>query len=182
MINIDILSFAINDVSDTFIKSMNQHGISFKRQFILESLAKTDSGFIFHLVHDIDNKVTNIVWITSYMCDNFEKFGNCISIDIMHSSICNAKDFCFIAPIIKNGIGKINIVCEGFVISETHDAYTFVLDSLFNVCPLRGKQGICYIFDKFMTKPILDSIGMNDTFIFYDHFNLKMNLEKVLLS
>ena len=49
MINTDILSFAINDFSDTFIKSMNQHGISFKRQFILESLAKTDSGFIFHL-------------------------------------------------------------------------------------------------------------------------------------
>ena len=33
-----------------------------------------------------------------------------------------------------------------------------------------------------MTKPILDSIGMNDTLIFYDHFHLKMNLEKALLS
>ena len=33
-----------------------------------------------------------------------------------------------------------------------------------------------------MTKQILDSIGMNDIFIFYDHFHLKMNLEKALLS
>ena len=33
-----------------------------------------------------------------------------------------------------------------------------------------------------MTKPILDSIGMNDAIIFYDHFNLKINLEKALLS
>ena len=47
----------------------------------------------------------------------------------MHSSICNAKEFCYIAPDIKNEIGKINIVCEGFVISETRDTYSFVLDS-----------------------------------------------------
>ena len=33
-----------------------------------------------------------------------------------------------------------------------------------------------------MIKPILDSIGMNDTFICYDHFHLKMNLAKTLLS
>ena len=33
-----------------------------------------------------------------------------------------------------------------------------------------------------MTKLTLDSIGMYDTFMFYDHFHLKMNLEKSLLS
>ena len=66
---------------------------------------------------------------------------------------------------------------------NTYDAYTFVLDSLFNMCPLRGGNQVCTIFsNEFMTKPILDSIGMNDTLIFYDHFHLKMNLEKTLLS
>lgn len=32
-----------------------------------------------------------------------------------------------------------------------------------------------------MTKSILDSIGMNETHIFYDHFHLKANREKSLL-
>ena len=32
-----------------------------------------------------------------------------------------------------------------------------------------------------MTKSILDSIGMNETHIFYDHFHLKENLKKALL-
>ena len=51
------------------------------------------------------------------------------------------------------------------------------------MCPLREKNQVYAILSyKFMTRPILDSIGMNDTFIFYDHFHLKMNLEKVLLS
>ena len=114
---------------------MNQDEISFKSQFILESLAKKDPGFTFNLAHDSDNKVTGIVWMSSYMRDTFERFGDYISINIMHSSICNAKEFCYIAPVIKNEVGKINCVCEGFIISETHDAYTFILDSLFKMCP-----------------------------------------------
>ena len=100
---------------------MNQDEISFKSQFILESLAKKDPGFTFNLAHDSDNKVTGIVLMTSYMRDNFERFGDYISSDVMHSSICNAKCFCSIAPVIKNEVGKVNVVCEGFVISETHD-------------------------------------------------------------
>ena len=39
--------------------------------------------------------------MTSFMRDNFEKLGNYLSIDIIHSSICNAKEFCYIAPVIK---------------------------------------------------------------------------------
>ena len=82
----------------------------------------------------------------------------------------------------KNEVGKINVVCEGFVISETHDAYTFVLDSLFKMCPLREKKDVHAVFsDDFMTQSILDSIDMKDTHILYDHYHLKSNREKSLL-
>ena len=49
----------------------------------------------------------------------------------MHLIVCNAKECYHIAPVIKNEVGKINVVYEEFVISETHYAYSFVLDSLF---------------------------------------------------
>ena len=81
--------------------------------------------------------------MTSYMRDNFEIFGDYTSIDVMHSSIYNAKCVRYIAPVIKNEVGKINIVCEGFVISETHDACTFVYDLLFKMCPHRGERCTC---------------------------------------
>ena len=84
----DILSFAISDFSDTFIEAMNQDEISFKSQFILESLAKKNPGLTFNLAHDSDNKVTGIVWMTSYMRDDFERSFDYISIDVMHSYIC----------------------------------------------------------------------------------------------
>ena len=140
MIITDILSFAISDFSDTFINSINQNDIIFKIQYILEFLASKNPGFTFNLTHNNDDKITGIVWMTSYMRVNIERFGNYISIDIIHLSVCNAKNFCYIAPVIKNEVGKIHVVCEGFAISETHDAYTFFLDSLFKMCPLRNKK------------------------------------------
>ena len=57
----------------------------------------------------------------------------------MHSSICNTKKFFYIA-LVEKKIGKMNVVCEGFVFSETHDAYTFVLESFFKMCSLRQKK------------------------------------------
>ena len=72
----DILSFAISDLSDTFIEVMNQDEISFKSQFILESLVKKDPGFTFNLAHDSDNKVTGIVWMICTCVIISKDFGN----------------------------------------------------------------------------------------------------------
>ena len=91
----------ISDFSNTFIKAMNQDAISFKSQFILESLVKKDPSFTLNLAHDSNNKVTGIVWMTSYMRDSFKIFGNYISICVMYSSVCNTKEFCYIAPVIN---------------------------------------------------------------------------------
>ena len=106
MIITDTFSFAKSDFSDTFIKLMYQNDIIFKSRYILESLASKDPEFVFNLAHDNDNKVTDIVWTTSYIRDNFERFGNYILIDIMHSCVCNAKEFCYTTPVIKNEVGK----------------------------------------------------------------------------
>ena len=43
----------------------------------------------------------------------------------MRSYVSNAKEFCYITPVVLNEIGKVNIVCEGFVITETHLADTY---------------------------------------------------------
>ena len=39
-----------------------------------------------------------------------------------------------------------------------------------------------FISNEFLTQSILDSMHMNNTLIFYDHYYLKLNLEKNLLS
>ena len=48
------------------------------------------------------------------------------------------------------------------------------------MCSGREKNEVYAIFsDEFMTKSILDSIGMNETYIFCDHFHLKAILKKI---
>lgn len=42
--------------------------------------------------------------------------------------------FNYIAPVVLNDIVKIDVVCEGFVISKTHDVYSFILSSLIKMC------------------------------------------------
>lgn len=69
--------------------------------------------------------------MTSYMSDNFDRFGNYLFIWLMHSSICNTKECWHITPVIKNEIGIINIIYEDFIISEIYNVNTFILESLF---------------------------------------------------
>ena len=118
---------------------MNKDEISVKSQYILQLLAKIDPGFTYNITHDSDNNVTGIVSMTSYMRDNFDRFGNNISIDVMKSQVYNAKKFCYIAHVVLNEVGKFNVVYEGFVISETHDVYCFTLTSIFKICLRRKK-------------------------------------------
>ena len=117
------------------------------------------------------------------MKDDFERFGNYLFIDVMRSSISNTTLFYSIAQVVLNEIRRVNIFCEGFVITENHDAYTFILESLFQMSSTRSNENLHTIYaDAFMTKNILDSSGIQNTRIFYDHFYSKLNLEKALIS
>ena len=51
--------------------------------------------------------------MTSCMRDNFERFGNYLSIDVVRSSVSNTTELCYIAPVVLNEIGRDNVVCEG---------------------------------------------------------------------
>ena len=75
--------------------------------------------------------------------------------------------FCSIVLVVKNKIGNINDVCEDFVISETHDAYIFIVESLFKMSISRRKETFYVFFsDEFLTRSILDSINMNNVLTF----------------
>ena len=74
------------------------------------------------------------------MREFFERFGKNLFIEVMKTQVCNTKRFCYIAPIVLNDIGKFNVVYEGFVIFENHDAYSLILNSLFKMCTSREKM------------------------------------------
>ena len=55
---------------------MNRDDFLFKSHYFLENLALIDKGFTYNITHDSNNKITDMVWMTSYMRDNFERLGN----------------------------------------------------------------------------------------------------------
>ena len=157
---------------------MSQYDFSFESQYSLERSASIDKRFAYNITHYSNNKVTGIVWMTSYTRDNFELYGKYLSIDEMRSSICNAKKFCNITLVVLNEFGKIYIFCEEFFITETRGAHAFILEYLFQMSTSRNKKNVYTIFaDEFMNKTNLESIGMHIIQIFYDHFHLKLNLD-----
>ena len=54
---------------------------------MLKSWALMNPGFTFNFAYDYDNNVTSIVQMTTYTRDNFKRFGNYLSIDIMHQFV-----------------------------------------------------------------------------------------------
>ena len=75
-----------------------------------------------------------------YVQDNIERVGNYLSIEVMKSSVCNANECCYITQVVLSEIGKVNIVCEGCVLIETHDVDTFILESLCHMLTSRNKS------------------------------------------
>ena len=110
------------------------------------------------------------------MRENVECFSNCLSINVIRSYLCKTKELCCFAPVVLNEIGKINAICEGFVITETHGTYT-VLD-----VNVKEQKSVYAIFaDEFMTQKILGCIEIHRTRIFYGPFHSKLNLETSLI-
>lgn len=66
---------------------------------------------------------------------------------LMWGDHLHAKEFGYITPLLLNEIGRMNIVYEEFVITETRDAYTSILEYLFQMSTYRiTYMGICNIF------------------------------------
>ena len=88
---IDIISVAISEFSEIFIKCMNQEDDGFKSHFIFEKFSFVNKGFTYNITYNSENEGTGIVQMTSDMRDNFERDGNYFSIDVIRSLVCNAK-------------------------------------------------------------------------------------------
>ena len=86
------------------------------------------------------------------MCENFERFCNNMPIDVIKSQVYNAKRaLLYYSYHVERG-WKINVVRESFLISETHDAYCFILKSVFKMCLGRGKSEVYAIFSDEITR------------------------------
>jgi hypothetical protein len=69
---------------------------------------------------------------------------------------------------------NIFVAAEGFVVcGELHDAYLFLLESLFDMAPGRNREDVYIVFsDMFLSQNVIDQAGMTALHL-WDHYHLK---------
>ena len=176
--NDDIIDFAIQSSKEIYLKYLHDDSCRTKLLAILDKLGRKDSGFTYNVSFDIDGKLTGFVYMTSVMRANLIRFGSFICLDAMKRRT-NVHMWPYIGPTVMNDLKKSVVCCESFVLEERHDAYAFVLSSMFDMAPQFPRENLKVIFgDEFLTEKILEDCGLNHTKLFYDHFHLKKTYEK----
>ena len=108
----------------------------------LNEMKELYSGFDFRISNDpMSGEITGVAYMTSAMRGALEKFGDYLSLDAMRHEF-NKLHWPYIAPVAKREDGTICVTCESIVLQESHDAYIFVIDSMYEMAPLCSRDDV----------------------------------------
>lgn len=93
----------------------------------------------------------------------FEIYGDVIFLDCMKRQI-NTVNWPYIAPVIVDGDSHIFVIAECLICAERLEGYAWVLESIFEMAPKRGRESLRIIFgDGIMSTRLLDMVGIGET-------------------
>ena len=114
------------------------------------------------------------------MRSNFERHSTYICLDAMKRKT-NVNLWPYMAITMNNEHNKVVVACESLMIAERHDAYIFLICSALMMAPKVTPDMIKVCFsDELVTTATLSSASLSKTKLFYDHYHLKLNMEKNL--
>jgi hypothetical protein len=129
----------------------------------LEGLARSYVGFTYRVSFDCDGIPTGFVWMTPVMRRQFELYGDVLFLDCMKRT-ANSVNWPYIGPVVVDGDCRISMIAESIVCSERLEAYKFVLDSVFDMAPLRSRDTLRIIFgDGIMSDSLLRMLDIQDS-------------------
>ena len=151
---------------------LDYDSMSMKFQDYLELLSIKAKGFQYRLAIGNDNKINGVVWMTATMRSNFERFGKYICLDAMKREM-NSLNWPYFGISLYNELNNVCIGCESLMISETLDAYEFLVNSCFEMCPGRTKSDVSIVSgDGFFSQNTLRSWGQVNTKCACDYWHL----------
>ena len=149
-------------------------GELWEAEALLRKLKETDPKFDYRIMYDNQTgRPIGLVYTTKIMRDAFVRFGRIISLDAMLRQY-NSLHWPYIGPVILDEEWQIVPVCEMLVISESHAAYAFAMNFLFELEPQMKSQVHVLFSDCGLTDNFLDLIGLSreTTQLFWDHWHL----------
>ena len=143
-----------------------------KFQDYLKLLSTNVNGFRYRLAIGNDGAINGVVWMTATMRSNMERFGSYICLDSM-KRVLNPLKWPYFAIALKNELDYICVGCEALMLQEREDAYRFLLDSAFDMCPNRLKEDVLVVSgDGFFNQRTLISWGLENAKFIADYWHL----------
>ena len=93
----------------------------------MELLSKKDPEFVYEILEDTSGQITECLWMTATMRENFDLFGGYVCVDAMKSGI-NTLLWPYIATTMYNELESVCVGCEGIGTGERANAYRALLD------------------------------------------------------
>ena len=85
------------------------------------------------------------VWMTAVMRWNFERFSQFIHINSQKSKT-NPNLFPYISIVVLDEMNKVQVCCEALIKEEMYDAYIFMLNSAFEMCPTLKQEEVKCVY------------------------------------
>ncbi len=111
---------------------------SYSLEKYLRSLKDHNSYFNYAISRDMTGHATGVVWQTECMRKSWIRYGDIIFLDAKKKQI-NSLSWPYIGPCGVDNENRVCLFCESIVLEESHDAYHFVLDSMFSFETSRGE-------------------------------------------
>ena len=165
---------ASRNASEMLALSLQESSSGWQLAHYLRKLREADSTFTFRIAYDPKGAPTGVVWMTATMRAAFELFGEVLFLDAMKRKL-NSLHWPYVGPVVIDGDKEIFVVAEGFVVGEHHEAYAWVLNSLFDMAPGCTREQVYVLYgDLFVDNAILDQCGMSDiTKVVWDHHHIR---------
>ena len=111
----------------------------------LKEMKKMYDGFDYRVSYESGtNRITGFVWMTSVMRASLIKYGTYITLDAMKHEL-NTLHWPYIAPTLKRDDDTICVGCEAITVAEAHDAYTWVVNSMYEMAPAAKKEDVLIV-------------------------------------
>ena len=164
-----------NNQAEQSVSNIDENGndiFVWKFQDYLKMLSLNVKGFRYRLAIGNDGAVNGVVWMTATMRSNLERFGSYICLDCM-KRVLNPLKWPYFAVALKNELDQICVGCEALMLQERGDAYKFLVDSAFEMCPGRLKDDVLVVSgDGFFNQDTLKKWGFFQAKFIADYWHL----------
>jgi len=159
----DFVRIATEQLNVMLRESLSQEGNDLKQILsLLERARMEDDGFDFRIGRDILGNVTAIVWQDGIMRGHCTRLLDVVMLDMMKRRQ-NSIDWPYCGPVLITGEKKIATACEAIMVTESIDAYVFVMNSVYEMSGIDRSVTKCIFADGIMSVSLLRKLGIEGT-------------------